>query len=489
MDINTDTHNERTALTNQTDLTNPKDNWLLPPMVGEISNRGRGTSSFELNHSYDIVILCEPKFKITPLICMITSETKFEQEHKFTLEPMGPTRIILSVPHTGIFQLRWYQMRGFHEPMRIEIFRHEIVVADEPNRLIFVSCDLLEADTAPEDSMWTRMQREITPNNQTYLIHVGDQAYMDKVFNDCVELSRTQGQNDVTATNILMAFGRRYCETWMPHHLISAAVSNYNLWDDHDLKNDMTLTQDDISSDEKYVRDIAVHAYIKYQESLHLNKHEILSRYSWYKRINQILILAVERTSCVISVSQILKSIDDLTSTAPINRLILCFASAPIPPPRGPYGSLYRHMTGDKGTSETSKFWSAYDLSDLYRGLFVWLSKDAKREVLVVGGDLHFGTYGIVRHNGRQISVIISSPITNQPNTERWLAAKGMAGTHYISNDNTNPITFETIASRARRCYAVVNLDRLPMHISMHYSTHKLPQSNIKYFKTLLSFK
>ena len=459
------------------------EHWLLSPIVGEVSN-------------LKAVIICEPILKTSSLGYSIKGSIKEgiieSYTYKQIIQPqeLGPTRIVLSFPEDGYYEVKWFSEQE-------EIFQHGIIVTNEPNKMIFVSCDFLEADTPSDDSMWTRMQSEIVPNQRTCLIHVGDQAYMDKVFKDSVRYANEHGYNDDTAQHIIQSFGKRYCNTWMPHHNILAGVSNYNLWDDHEIKNNMMLNDTTLTNDEKYVRDLAVYSYTLYQESQHLEKKEIISRYSWTKRMgieNEILMLAIERTSRLISVKEVLDAIDTLTADVRTDRLILCFASAPIPAPHGRYGTLYRKFVKDKGTVETSKFWPSNELAQLYRGLFAWMGGDNQREILVVGGDLHFGTYGVVRRSGREISVAIASPITNQPTTDRWLAAKGMPGLHYITDgshedDNAIPITFATISSQARRCYASVDLNTVPMKVVMNYSTHKLPNSLIKYLKMLISFR
>lgn len=469
-----------------------REDWVLSPVVGEVTN-------------LTAVVICEPIVKTEELEYSIKGCSgegivdPYDFKATIEVEEVGPTRVLMDFPEEGHYKIAWYS-RGE------QIFTHTIAVTSEVNKMIFVSCDLLEADTHSEDSMWTRMRSELVPRTnsikRTCIFHVGDQAYMDSVFKDSVHYAHKHGHNDNTAQHIIKEFGKRYSDTWMPHNNILASVSNYNLWDDHEIKNNMMLSDTDLSDDEIYVRDLAVDAYSLYQEFQHLHRDEIISRYSWAKRMgayNEILVLAIERTSRLISVKEILDTIDTLTTNVRTDRLIICFASAPIPPPNGRYGSIYRRLVGDKGTVETSKFWPCDELAALYRGLFSWMEKEnilsiMQREVLVVGGDLHFGTYGIAHRNGMYIPVVIASPITNHPTADRWLASKGMPGLHYITDgsheeDNSEPITFTTVSSKARRCYASVDLDSVPMRIDMHYSTHKLPRSTLKYLKTLISFK
>jgi hypothetical protein len=306
---------------------------------------------------------------------------------------------------------------------------------------------------------------------------------MDGVFNEGLQLTRSRGRTNEVKNCIIRSYAHRYYDTWKPHHYILSQVSNYNIWDDHEIKNNVVLYNNNISENKIYVRTAAVEAYKKYQESMHISKNSFITEYSWYKYFGidaRTLVMAVERTSEDISVNQILMYIDSLTSAHKSTRLILCFSSPPIPPPHGNYGYLYRKITGDDGTPETSKFWPANNLAALYTGLFSWMKRYGG-EVVVVGGDLHFGTLGVARCDNKEIPVIIASPITNQPTIERWLAAKGMHGRHIISHESNNIITFDTISSRARRCYATLNLKTKPMSAEMRYSRVKLPKSTLKY--------
>jgi hypothetical protein len=350
-----------------------------------------------------------------------------------------------------------------------------------PDKIIFVSCDLLEADT--EHSMWDRMYDELDGNKQIGIIHLGDQAYMDNVFNESVKLVRKYGCNESTKQGIIKSFGKRYYDTWEKHSKILSLTTNYTIWDDHEIRNNINLDEE-LPYDKDFVRNIGVDAYIKYQQSLHLKFHQVLSDYSWIKRIDSTVIIAIERTSKIIPVEDVISLIKHENINKFINRLILCFSSAPIPRPQGKYGNLYNKFTGDDGTSDKSKFWQLKDLKTLYEELFNWIDKLDGREVLITGGDLHFGTYGTATRNGKSIPVLISSPITNEPTFDRWLASKGLKGIHNISSD----ISFTTISSKARRCYGIVDLESYPMIVDIKYSSEKYPRSMIKYYKTILSF-
>lgn len=473
--------------------------WLLSPVIGEVRNM-------------EAIIICDPVDKTHPLSYSIKQKDKdkdrsiskyinksFEITELSGLQPRHakgipmddamqaklrlPIRVIIKFPNEGRFRIKWIQED-------LVIFEHEILITNKPDKMIFVSCDLLEADVNP--SMWTIMNKEISSDKHTSIIHLGDQAYMDGVFKHGVKLVRKHGKSNEIKARICKEFRDRYYETWMPHRKILANVSNYCIWDDHEIKNNMTLDNDDVTDEEQYVRSIAVDAYKQCQESLQLTFNNIITDHSWIKRMgsnNEILLMTIERTSRLIRVSEFFPIISTENNKIPIRKLILCFSSAPIPNPQGGYAFIYRTLTGDQGTFETSKFWPSSDLIELYSCIFNWMEQNDGAEVLLVGGDLHFGTHGVVSRKQKKFNVVISSPITNEPTADRYLASKGMKGVHMITdNDDNGQIIFTTISSKARRCYSVVDISISPITVTMNYSKEKIPNNPVLYAKTLISF-
>lgn len=442
--------------------------WYLPPVVGEI---------------YDLqcIIICEPKDVSNPLLYIIDNDDAELQYVKCSLD--GPTQIIILFHEEGYHLIKWVQ-NG------IDIYEHSVYITDNPQRFIFVSCDLLEADVSPMHSMWNHMTRELVVQKPTALIHLGDQAYMDAVFNEGLRMVRANGRNDLIEKAVVNMFKKRYQDTWIPHHQILAGMSNYFLWDDHEIKNNMMLT-DKLSVNKSFVRNCAVLAYNDYQCSATLNDHFIsLSKYSWYKEFDNLAMVAIERTSRFIQVNEIISFIKEIK----IDRLLLCFSAPVIPGPHDFYGCCYRGLTNDKGTYATSKFFPLSELLKLYRAILNWKAKSSKRDVILLGGDLHLGLHGIVEQNGISFPVVVASPITNEPTFERWLASKGLRGTQELSDgsnsfDNGYAITFRTISTKANRCYCVVNTDVSPMKVMMRYCDKLHPYKPLKYLKQMWNSK
>lgn len=442
--------------------------WLLPPMVGEILNN-------------QVVIVCEVLNKTINIQYSLQGQYPIEVNVDFK----GPIRVIIDLKDTaysaaeggaqrsagGKNKLEWFQNGD-------KIYEHYINNKEYPDKIIFVSCDLPEADVAPQESMWNRMHSELNDNNQTWLLHLGDQVYNDGVFNTQVKLVDERGQNTTVDDEVLNAFRQKYRLTYRIHHEILSQTSNYHIWDDHEIFNDYTYL-DQINDTQKYVKDKAVQVYNEYQVSTHLEFNRMLSDYSWFKKVGDLLVVAIERTSRPVIVSELLQMINSLT-TPEIKRLILCFSSPPIPgPKKSSYNFLYNWMYN-------GKFWDKRRLEELYQGVFDWMTLDDDREAAVIGGDLHIGVYGYVRDSisGKSFPLIIASPITNQPSIGKWFCGKKLSGMRKINST----INYNCMIVHSRRNFATIDLTHRPMRVSMQFCNNVLPHSLVKLYKAIRKF-
>lgn len=436
--------------------------WQLSPIVGEVRNN-KASVIFELYNK---------TYQVEYTINNVNSINKT----KVNVEPVGPTKVILNFEEGGNYIVRWFVNDVLSR-------MHNILISNNIDKLIFVSCDLLEADT--ENSLWEAMIAELSLVKKVGIVHLGDQAYMDSVFNCCkkyIEQNKDISTEDIN-NMCFEAYGKRYCDTWMPHRTILANASNYYIWDDHEITNNVVLN-DIIDDTTKIISKAAVNAYNLYQQSFHVEETFIINEYCWYKYIDigkTTVMLAIERTSREISINEIFNAIKILNDTQMINRLILCFTSAPIPiPNNNNYGKTYVMLKG------LGKFWEQQKIEILYTLLFDWMNEQEGREIIVVGGDIHFGVHGHVKKDNLIIPVLIASPITNQPYPDRVLASKGMKGEHNI--DPNGKMKFVTLSTKARRCYGVLDLDSVPMTTNIIYSRDKYPRDICKYIQTISEF-
>ncbi|HSW76479.1 MAG TPA: hypothetical protein VLG50_05515 [Candidatus Saccharimonadales bacterium] len=396
--------------------------WKLKPIVGEI----RDCSAVILYELYD---------KNQQVYFLINDDDK---KHAVKSTMMGPTKITLKFKQEDDYHLYWYLNNQLS-------LHHHIHVFNKVDKMIVVSCDHLENDQ--KHSLWQDINYHVLKQNVA-IVHLGDQAYQDTQFKTCVKLEKKYKSYDNMKDKLKLMYyqlyANRYCDTWRPHSHVLSNTRNYYLWDDHEIVNDVIYDQNND------IHVMAAQAYKDYQMSFLIDENQIIiNDYCWYTYINHdVIMVAIERTSQSIAISNVINIINNLFNHDDLKTLILCFSSAPIPPPHHFHGFVYKTIQG------TGKFWNKHDLTILLNCLFKYV--DDKKHVILLGGDVHFGVHGYyVNHINHIIPVIIASPITNSPATDRKLAARGMIGQFDIDSD----IQFIGVKAKAKRCYGVIDFN------------------------------
>lgn len=423
--------------------------WKLHPIVGQI-------------YRNEVIIIFETTGSSIPLTMKFYSVEPYNLLQTCTVvsESSGVTKVSLSLPDTIEYELEWFSEE-------ILQYRHKIAMQD-PRQYMFVSCDFLEADTNP--SLWKQIEQE---PSDSVLVHLGDQIYADAEFR-AAEKSIKRGT--FSRKKVFESYCQRYRQTWKRCHLALSNTSNLFLWDDHELVNNYCISGDN-TENESIIADVATSAYKMYQLSCH---RESTIEGTFVR--GRTTLITVERTTSKPSLAKILSRLRE----AETPKVFLCFASGPIPKPKGRFGKLYQTIAGEPADDE-GKFWARSDLLDLYEGICSWIAEDPDvRDVVVVGGDLHFGTYGVVSkivHN-RTISfqVVVSSPVSNKPSYDRELASMGMAGVHDLGNG----VKFATIVSKAQRCYCKIDVNENPCRVNMVWNKITSPSSTFSYYGHLV---
>lgn len=401
--------------------------WLLCPMVGEVANN-------------KAVVVHELKDKNVFLYVQIEQKDKV----LVNVNDLGPTRSILSFSYPSVYQIYWYIGD-------VIIYTHQIHNYPK-NKLIVVSCDKPASDV--KQSLWKMMQNEIK-NNNVAILHLGDQVYADKEYKECKKLQKKhlkKADNDAhLIPSYYHLYADRYHKTYISHHNILSNTSNYYIWDDHELHNNATINKND------NIDLMGIAAYKDYQ-AFQLEEHYFINDYCWYKMLNDdVLLVAIERTSEIISITSIITHVTHIIKK--IKKIILSFTCAIIPPPHDLSGLLYTTLIG------TDKFFPTDKLEQLLTWLF-----SLEQEIILLSGDLHLGCLSYYKKEDKTIPVIVASPISNNPSLDRSLIAMGLHGVTYLNNN----VTFHVISAKARRCYGVVDLDTF--NTSIVYSRFKYPK-------------
>lgn len=395
--------------------------WKLSPVVGEVVDK-------------QVSIIFQLQDKLHKVYYVINDSTK---QHAVENDAQSPTQIHLTFKEDGQYRVSWF----INDTLS---YKHTIIITNIIHKLITVSCDFLEKDTHP--SHWLRVEKELVSNERTVIMHLGDQIYADAVYRECKKLQKKYQRFHLMRNHLVACYyqlyANRYCQTFQPHTDILSNTSNYYLWDDHDIVNDVQYDAKDA------ICYAATRAYEDYQMSFHVRDTFIINKYCWYKYFQTPdatetngLILAIERTTQKIPLYDIFTAINQLLIHN-IENVILSFSSAVIPAPEGFMGKCY---------TKKDKFWSKRDLQTLLDYLF-----NLRLNVILLGGDLHCGIHGFYSKNNKIIPVIVASPITNAPSVDRKWVAQAYCNSKRITISDT--IQFRVMTARAERCLGVIDM-------------------------------
>lgn len=308
----------------------------------------------------------------------------------------------------------------------------EIKIKLTPNigTIFTYSCDYPEKDSV-KGSIWPLLADEIDIlEDRSLCIGIGDNVYADN------EWKRSLMYPNNT-TNI---YSERYRETLFGTERKRILKNSSNLFipDDHEMVNDITFEQG-----MELVEHVATHIINVYENFLmqeHIDRIPFLNR-DWVKYYDDLMIVTIERASKGIpDLNIILDRLNELLRND-INKIIIITGWACIPAPRS---ILYRSLFG------TGKFMSDEDIYILYDYL---LNISNRFSIVLVGGDLHFGSSSNVFRDDKQFDVLISSPITNKPGLDRKLASRSINDSRIFLKD----IVFQNNISKAKRCYGKID--------------------------------
>lgn len=309
-------------------------------------------------------------------------------------------------------------------------------------------CDFPEFDCAK--SIWPTLIQDINSCvGRTLAIGLGDNVYADEAW------FKSLMRPDDTLDNYIKRYRRTLFNT---DRKIVLAGANSNLFipDDHEISNDLTIVQG--AAIDKVVTDNAVNVYHRYLGNTHVNMTKSIDR-GWVKYYDDLMIVSFERTTRGRpSIDVMIERINQLL-TPDVRSILVITGWACIPSPRDNMaGKLYRQ------TCCIHKFMTDDDLYILYN---YFLSLSSKYSIVLVGGDLHFGSKFTVTRGLDHFDILVTSPITNQPSTDRQLAAKSLNGQDITINN----ITVHNISAKAKRCYGRI-INSHPLVANIVYHTH-----------------
>lgn len=305
--------------------------------------------------------------------------------------------------------------------------------APEALRLAALSCNFTIRQGGSR--LWERLwEKWVRPGTIDTVLHVGDQIYGDTVFGQALADVRERGRTQAVRGKWERAFEDLHLYTWNhpPTRSVLAHASNLMIWDDHELRNSWGgFDHDrDPGSDERFVGSIARTVYQRFQRALWSNPDPTVTHEAHAHAYGNVGVVFLDQRTgrsfrydperpylgptqwAWLRAELASGSLSNVGVLAVVTSVPLCYVGR-VTAGAGGFAvrDLRDHWSHPDHVTEQIEL-----LTEIRR----WLEADAKRRLLVVGGDVHVG--GLTRVEYRAAggweplcTQIITSPITNRP--------------------------------------------------------------------------
>jgi hypothetical protein len=255
-------------------------------------------------------------------------------------------------------------------------------------------------------------------------------------------------------------YAARYHYTWNRWSSLLCGSSHLMIPDDHEI-----VYNYKVGTTSDPVAEIAFDTIEEYQHALLISSPEKPYRTTYW--IGDTLIYMCTRIYTADAPINTSVMLDLLKQAKNATTLIVCLSTAPLF-----HLSGWRGWVIDKFYSVES-VWTDDKLILLYDTLFSWMQGDAKRKVILVGGDLHIGVVGKIRNNNQSIPLYVTSPISYHPTPILGdFYASSLKGCHQlISHTNRIDYTLDISETYSIRNYLLMNLDDDQVHLEVSTET------------------
>ncbi|MEK6814260.1 MAG: alkaline phosphatase D family protein [Nitrospirota bacterium] len=388
---------------------------------------------------------------------------------------------------------RRYYYRLIHDARKLHDDLHTFMTLPEqhPDRLAFAvaSCHQPFKYKQPRGTvMWRALRAELIREQARFLLLVGDQVYADEA-GQAWQQSLALSEDDPSR----FAKRLRLYRSLYPQYLglpdvreAMADIPQYMIWDDHEITNGWGSEPEHAYLAHQSIFQAARKAYVEFQHShnpqnpsdpsalyygFHVGKAAFLvldlrgHRQSWNRQLlgdaQRDWIVRFVRDEC--SASQLLF----VVSSVPMFHLSPRWTWFP--------------------TSDVADQWSheinKADRKWLLDRLFDWLANGRTRQVFILGGDVHVGTFAEAKLQGTGLKIVqaTSSPISNRPAGCLDSLVRKVSSSFAIRTESQQQVDVSIKPRYPSRNFLVVTIDRTSdpsapiVRFKMHWEGKKNP--------------
>lgn len=386
---------------------------------------------------------------------------EIKEEESFT----GICEAKLPEPNRRYYYRLLHKERVLHD----EMYTFRTLPEEDLSRLVFAvaSCHQPFKYSSPRGTvMWRALWAEMIREQARFLLLVGDQVYADEEGKAWQQSLAVDKSNPACSSLRLQLYQSLYQKYWSFPDVkrVMANIPVYMIWDDHEITNGWGSDSRHSETTAHAVFQAASKAYIHFQHS-HNPQNTIHPDAFYYSfQVGQMAFLVLDlRGHRQIWNRQLLGQtqrdwiVNFIQNECCSAKVLFVISSVPMFHLAPRWTWIPASDIADQWSNEHNKADRKWFLDNL----LCWLKKDAKRQILILGGDVHVGTFAEAKLRGTDLKIVqaTSSPISNKPCALLDMFLRKVSGTFSIKTES-GQILDVTVAPRyPSRNFLVVTVD------------------------------
>ena len=362
---------------------------------------------------------------------------------------------------------------------------------EDPDRLVFavVSCHQpFKFKPSQGTLMWRALWAELIREQARFLCLVGDQVYADEEGRAWQQSIAIDDGDPDCFTKRLYLYRDLYRKYWsLPDvRQVMANIPQYMIWDDHEITNGWGSEETHKGQPHQTIFQVARKAYTEFQHSHNPQNlsHPDTLYYGFHIGCTSFLFLDL-RGHRQIWNSQILGQAQRdwitqfIQNECQTSKVLFVISSVPMFHLDPRWTWIPASDVSDQWSDEHNKM----DRKWLLDRLFGWLQDGENRQVFILGGDVHVGTFAEASVKGSDLKIVqaTSSPISNKPASLWDVFLKKVSSTFSITTESGKTVDVSIERRYPVRNFLVVTVDNTSdpvapiIRFRMHWEGKKNP--------------
>src|SRR3972149_4672097 len=459
---------------------------ILGPIIGHVTqSTARILAHTDPPAQGDSSLYCE--VFLDPDATTTVTSSPFRLEISEEMGCTGVCEITLPEPNRRYYYRLSYRGQLLHN----ELYTFLTLPTENPDRLVFavVSCHQPFKYSQPLGTvMWRALRAELIREQARFLLLVGDQVYGDEE-GEAWQQSLKIPENDPKCFEKRLELYRNlYRQYWAFPDVrqVMANFPQYMIWDDHEITNGWGSDPEHKNQTPQNIFQAAQKAYTEFQHSHNPQNltHPGALYYGFHIGVAAFLVLDLRGyrqiwNQQILGQAQRNWITDFLQKECSATKVLFVISSVPMFHLAPRWTWIPASDVSDQWSDERNK----KDRKWILDRLFEWIQEERSRQVFILGGDVHVGTFAEAKITGTDLKIYqaTSSPISNKPASLLDVFLRKVSSAFSISTESGKVVDVTIERRYPTRNFLIVTVDNTTdpvkpiVRFKMHWEGKKNP--------------